>query len=187
MMTGWILALAIGAAAPPPIPPTPCHLDAEGKRANAALTFDNFDQKGSIPSSARRLGETGCWREAAEATADYLIRGPVASPGEQRILLFHLGQALALGGEEKRAADFIAATRRPADPLPPMSSPLNWNDYVSGTWAFLTKDRPMLIAARDAVLAGPGDGNRINGGLLAAMERCFDKSYLVAYDQNCGR
>lgn len=179
--------LLIAAAAIQAPEPQSCVLDEAGKRANATLSFNDFDQAGTLPSTARKLGERGCWTEAAEATADYLIRGPVPNPGEQRILLFHLGQALALAGEERRAAAFIGATRRPPDPAPPAPDALRWNDYVQGTWAFLAKDRVMLVAARDAVLAGAGDGNRINGSLLAAMERCFDRPYVVAYDMNCGR
>jgi hypothetical protein len=167
--------------------PPSCSLDEAGKRANASLSFQDFDQAGTLPSTSRRLGEQGCWREAVEATADYLVKGPVASPGEQRVLLFHLGQFYAMAGEERRAAEFIAATRRPADPAPPAPDALRWNDYVQGTWAFLVKDRAMLVAARDVVLAAPGEGNRTNGNLLAAMERCFDRSYAVAYDMNCGR
>ena len=179
--------LALIATAGVQAEPPSCRLDEADKRANAALSFQDFDQAGTLPSTARKLGERQCWREAAEATSDYLIRGPVQAPGEQRILLFHLGQFYAMLGEERRAADYVAATRRPPDQAPPAPDALRWNDYVQGTWAFLTKDRAMLVAARDAVLAGAGEGNRINGSLLAAMERCFDRPYAVAYDMNCGQ
>ena len=186
MITGLTLSLLL-AVAPPSADAARCRLTAADKQANARLSFNDFDQQGTLPSSARKLGEAGCWKEAAEATADYLIHGPIPSPGEQRVLLFHLGQQLAFAGEEERAAGFIAATRRPPDPMPPKTDQLNWNDYVIGTWAFLKKDRPALIAARDAVLATAGEGNRINGALLAAMERCFEKPYELAYDPDCGR
>ena len=183
-MIGGIL-LFLSASATPAAAPANCSLTSEAKIANARLSFDEFDQKGTTATTARSLGEHGCWKAAAEATADYLIRGPIPSQGQQLILLFHLGQQLALGGEERRGADFIAATRRPPKPDDPPDQ-LRWNDYVIGTWAFLMKDRPMLIAARDAVLAGKSDGDRINGNILAAMERCFDKPYIVAYDPKCG-
>lgn len=166
--------------------PVPCVLTDTDKRANAALSFGAFDQQGTLPSSARALSGRGCWREAANATADYLIRGPVAAPREQRVLLFHLGQYSAMGGDEKRAATVIAATRElPSDRDP--DDPLRWNDYVKGTWAFLVKDRSALIASRDAVLAGSGHGNAANGALLAGLERCLSRPYAIAYDRNCGR
>lgn len=180
-----VLTMLAAAALQPATSPASCTLDEEAKRANAALSFDEFDQRGTLPSSGRKLGEAGCWRQAAEAWADYLIRGPAPTPGQQRTMLFHLGQALAMAGEERRAADFVAATRMPADAV--AQTELNWNDYVRGTWAFLVKDRPMLIAARDAVLAGAGRGNANNGALLAGMERCFDRPYVIAYSTNCGR
>ena len=160
-----------------------CVLRPEDLAANAALSFDSFDQTGTLASTARKLGERGCWKEAAAATADYLIRGPVPTPGHQRILLFHLGQQLALAGEEPEAAAFIAATRDPDDKRP---RELDWNDYVIGTWAFLTKERTLLRKSRDAVLAGPSEGDRINGGILAALERCFGQPYKVAYNMKCG-
>jgi hypothetical protein len=179
------LMLMAAAATASPKPAAACTLTMQAKVANAKLSFDDFDQKGSTPTTARSLGQRGCWKAAAEATADYLIRGPIASPGEQVVLLFHVGQQLALGGEERRGADFVAAARRPVDPAA-SADRLRWNDYVVGTWAFLTKDRAMLTAARDAVLAGKNPGDQINGRILAALERCFNKPYIVAYDPKCG-
>lgn len=181
MIGWWMIAAASAAAAPP----ANCALTEADKIANAKLTFDQFDQQGVTAATARKLGERGCWLASYEATADYLIRGPVPTPNEQRVMLWHMGQSLALAGEEKRAAEIMAATRRP-DPAPSESGPLNWNDYVVGTWAFLVKDRSLLQKMRDSVLASPGKFNVINGKLLAGMERCFEKSYAIAYDPRCG-
>lgn len=172
------ILIAFAASMQAPAAQPACVLDEAAKQANAALSFDDFDQRGTLPSTARALGEAGCWREAADATSDYLIRGPVAAPFQQRIMLFHLGQQLAYAGDERLAARFVAAARAPIDPSAPAR--LNWNDFVRGTWAFLVKDRTMLIAARDALLAGTGEGDAMNGAMLAAMERCFDRSYLDA-------
>lgn len=162
-----------------------CTLTLEDKAANAKLSFDDFDQKATLASTGRKLMERGCADAAAEAWADYLIRGPIPLPNQQRVLLWHLGQALAIAGDEKNAARVMAATRKP-DPSPPESGPLNWNDYVVGTWAFLVKDRLLLERMRDAVRASPGPGNKMNGDLLAAMARCFDRPYSEIFDPNCG-
>ena len=182
-MIGALLALAIAADAPRTAPQRNCALTHSDYLANSALSFDDFDQAGTLPSTARKLGNRGCWKEAAAATADYLMRGPVPTPSHQRVLLFHLGQQLALAGDESQGAVFIAATRSPPSEV---TSDLDWNDYVLGTWAFLTKDRYLLRKSRDAVLAAGADGDRINGGILAALERCFDRPYAVAYDLHCG-
>ena len=162
-----------------------CTLTAADKGANAKLSFDDFDQKGVLPSTMRALGNRGCWAAAAASIEDYLIHGPVPKPGQQRVLLFHLGQALALSGDEAGAAPFIAAARNPDQP-PAGPDALRWNEYVTGTWAFLTKDRAALANARATVLSGAAAGDKINGALLKAMERCFDKPYKVAYDPKCG-
>lgn len=180
IVLGLLFALAVV-----PAKPASCVLTEADKVANAKLNFDEFDQKGVSVATARKLGERGCFAEAYEATVDYLIHGPVAQPGEQRVMLWHMGQFLAMKGEEKRAAEIMAATRR-YDPAPPESGPLNWNDYVTGTWAFLVKDRNLLQRMRDRVLMSPGKFNAINGSLLAGMERCFDRPYIVAYDPKCG-
>ena len=178
-MIGLLLALGLA-----PASPNSCSLTAEDKAANAKLSWDDFDQKGTLPSTGRKLMERGCFETAADAWADYMINGPVAAPPEQRVMLWHLGQSLASAGDEKSAARVMAATRR-ADAPPPQSGPLKWNEYVLGTWAFLTKDRALLERMRDSVLAGPGPGNRMNGNVLAAMTRCFDRPYAQVFEAPC--
>jgi hypothetical protein len=182
-----MISLLLIFASPALVPATKpkCLLDEAGKQANSALSFEDFDQLGTLPSTWRKLAEAGCQNEAVEAVSDYLIKGPVANPKQKRILLFHLGQTLALKGEERRAADFIAASREAMGERNATDN-LNWNDYVSGTWAFLMKDRQFLVKSRDAVLAS-GARNAKNAALLSGLERCFDKPYSVAYDQNCGK
>lgn len=158
-----------------------CELSQMDKVANRKLSFQQFDQENATRSNARSLGESGCWREAAEATADYLMNGPEAGPNEHRMLVFHLGQQLALAGEERGALIFILSSQAEGQ-----RGELNWNDYVKGTAAFLRKDLGALQAARDAVLASPGEGNRMNGSVLEALVRCFDKTYSLAYLTRCG-
>lgn len=178
-MIGLLLALALA-----PAKPAQCTLTREDTAANAKLSWDDFDQKGTLPSTGRKLMERGCFKAAVEAWADYMIKGPVAAPDEQRVMLWHLGQSLAWAGEEKSAARVMAATRRPDAP-PPQSGPLKWNEYVLGTWAFLTKDRPLLERMRDSVLAGAGPGNRMNGNILVSMTRCFDRPYAKIFEAPC--
>ena len=162
-----------------------CSLSRAEMDANAKLTFKEFDQAGTLPSTWRALTAVGCWQQAIDALRDYAIRGPVPEPDHQRIMLFHMGQTLATAGDEQRAADFIGFSREPAGSRPPENL-LAWNDYVIGTWAFLTKDLTLLEESRDHVLAAPGEGNKINGGILAGLVRCFKKPYSVAYNPKSG-
>ena len=164
--------------------PGTCGLTPQDKAANAKLSWDDFDQKGTLPSTGRKLMERGCFEAAADAWADYMINGPVAAPNETRVMLWHLGQSLASAGDEKGAARVMAATRR-ADPSPPQTGPLKWNEYVIGTWAFLIKDRALLDRMRDSVLAGAGPGNRMNGNVLASMARCFHRPYAQVFEAPC--
>lgn len=180
-----ILSFFAGAAVQPVVLPQACVLDGAARRANASLSFEDFDQRGTLSTTWRRLGELGCWHQAADALMDYLRRGPSATPSQKRVMHFHIGQALAMAGDHRRAADFVALAREPSEVA--ARRPLNWNGYVQGTWAFLAKDRAALISARDSVLAGPGSGNANNGALLAGMERCFGRPYVVAYSTSCGR
>lgn len=184
-----IIAMMIFAAAQAALvsakPPSNCKFDEAAKQSNAKLSFDEFDQSFSAPTGWRTLETAGCHNEAVDALSDYMVRGPLATPSHQRILLFHIGQLFALNGQEARAAQFIAATRDPEIDL--RGNSLNWNDYVIGTWAFLTKDRELLIRSRQAVVAAGGKNNLTNAGFLGGLERCFDRPYRMAYNPNCGK
>lgn len=185
VICAMFLATSIPSAIAAPKKPV-CSLSQADKDANAKLSFAEFDQQGRLPSTWRALDTAGCPQQAIDALKDYAIRGPALEPYHQRIMLFHLGQSLASLGQEAKAAEFIAFSREPKGSRPP-SNTLNWNDYVIGTWAFLTKNRATLLASIKAVLATPGKGNEKNGAFLAGLERCFEKPYAIAYDPNCGK
>ena len=183
-MAMFVFFASTASTAPPkPVQPA-CALTEADKAANAELSWEDFDQRGTLPSTWRKLDEAGCRQQAIEALLDYTIKGPVADPYQQRIMLFHLGQSLAFSGDERRAASYIGLSREPKGSRPPENT-LNWNDYVTGTWAFLVKDRSLLIRSRDAVIASPGNGNKRNGLILAGLETCFDKPYSSAYSPSC--
>lgn len=164
--------------------PAGCRLSAEGKAANARLNFEDFDQKETLPSSARTLVNKGCWSAATEATQHYLINGPLATDRQQRILLFHLAQQLANAGDEKRAVVVVAGARYPDEVLSKPTD-LRWNDFVRAHWAFFAKDRPLLERALAAVKGGDGFGNRLNAALVEGLTKCFDKPYLQAVSTPC--
>ena len=170
------LAFACGAAAE-----NTCTLTAANKATNAMLSYEDFDQAGTLPSSARALDRAGCDAAAAEANEDYLLHRE-GLLGWQRInVLFHEGQSLAKAGDERGAARLIAAarnlTQKPDDPF-------DWNTYVEGTWAFLVKDRPRLEAAYEKLSRPGSEENAINARALGGLLKCFTRPYKEAYGRS---
>ena len=161
-----------------------CAITVADKAANARLSFEDFDQQGTSVSSARALVNRGCWSEAAEATQDYLVHGPLGTEKQQRALRFHLGQQLANAGRENLAAIAIAGARDPAENLKDATA-LRWNDFVRAHWAFFTKDRGLLLEALNGMKSGEGFGNRLNLALVEGLSKCFDHPYLEAVSEPC--
>lgn len=162
-----------------------CRLTEADLAANAKLSFDDFDQRGTTPATARKLGERECYAEAARASEHYLLFGPDLEPKQRNVVVWHLGQYLASAGDEKTAAKVLAGTRRQINPVP--EDGFDWNTYVVGTWAFLTKDRALLQDASKKLSAAPGERNGINARVLRGLERCFDRTYREAYGGACAQ
>jgi len=160
-----------------------CRLTAADKAANARLSYDDFDQKGTLPSSWRALSNAGCDRLAAEAAEDYMLHHAPLTESQRGTLLFHEAQSLAQAGEERQAARLVAAARylkqKPDDSF-------DWNTYVEGTWAFLVKDRIRLDAAVAKLSAAKSEENAINARVLRGLAKCFTRSYKAAYTPECG-
>jgi hypothetical protein len=98
------------------VPSSPqCKLSADDRVANRKLTVKDFDQQGTLPSTARALAERKCFAEAVEANIDYLLHGPDLADHERNVVRFHTGQYLASSGKESEAALVIATTRRGTD------------------------------------------------------------------------
>jgi hypothetical protein len=156
-----------------------CHLTPEEKIANARLSFEDFDQKGTTSSTWRALMHANCPGRAAEAADDYLVHGPPQTPEHKSDILFHEAQALAIMGDNAQASRVVSAAI-PADRG--MHGDLDWTTYLIGTWAFLVKDRATLDAAASKMAAEPGEDNRIDGNVLRGLQACFDKDYAEAYN-----
>lgn len=159
----------------------PCVLSAQDLKANLALSFDEFDQKGTLPTSARTLGEQKCYGEAARATEHYLAFKPDLIGPEINVLTWHLGQYLASSGDERGAAKVMLAARR-SSTAPPETDGFDWNTYVLGSWAFLIKDKETLWLAADRLSKSAGVRNRMNALVLRRLSNCFERSYVEAYD-----
>lgn len=156
-----------------------CTLSKTDVAANSKLSFADFDQLGSTEATARRLGERKCYAEAARATEHYLVHGPILDDYQRNVVRWHLGQYLASAGDERAAAHIMASTRRVPDPARP---DFDWNSYVTGTWAFLVKDRALLAKSAATLAAAPDRENGMNARILRRLTTCFDRSYREAYE-----
>ena len=128
------------------------------------------------------LGGRGCYRAAAEVSRAYLARGPLLGVREQAITQLHMARNLAYAGDETAAAQAAASARR-SDQRSAQEIPLDWNSYVQGLYAFLIKDRALLEANRERLLARARqgfEGDAMNGRNLTALSTCFDRSYTEA-------
>ncbi len=112
----------------------------------------------------------------------YMLDGPFADPHLRAVMAFHLGQTLAQVGRTAEAAVAIAGARHAAAPD---EDGFDWNTYVEGTWAYLTRDKARLDAALERLSREPGDRNRINAGALSGLVNCFDRPYAEAYERVC--
>lgn len=179
-----MLFALFAAAAAVTVPPENCQLNATDRVANRKLGFKDFDQLGTLPSTARALASRGCYTEAVEANIDYLLHGPDLVDYERNVVRFHTAQYLADSGKEGAAALLIATTRRGPDPNRPN---LDWDAYVVGTYAFLTKDSRLLDEMIERLSAKEDFGSQMNAKVLHRFRRCFNQPYRIAYgtDPRC--
>jgi hypothetical protein len=178
-------ALASVGSAPSEAGTTACSLTSDEKAQNLSLSFRDFDQFGTLPSTARKLSERECYAQAALAGQDYFAKKDGLSGREINILTWHLAQNLASSGAETEAALLMLAARRPpADP--PEADAFDWNTYALGSWAFLVKDKLVLDAAVVRLSLQPGARNQMNARALKGLQNCFGQSYREAYGTpNC--
>lgn len=175
MLAALVTALALQTA---PDAALGCELTPEHLAANRTLSFESFDQRGVTLWTARKLGERECYAEAARASEDYLLHGPELTERQRQVVSWHLGQYLASSGAELEAARVMATTMRNEEMTP---DNFDWNTYVLGTHAFLTKDRAAMDAAAARLSAQEGMRNQINARALRRLQTCFDRPYREAY------
>jgi hypothetical protein len=176
-----LCASAVFAAGPKTENSPQCTLSEADKIVNRSLDWATFDQGETVPSTWRSLEARGCHLVAADAAADYLAHGPM--PESERwhtSTRFHMGQSLGFAGRNSEAAKVIATARR----LTPVGN-MDWNSYVSGTYAFLVGDKAQLIAAQKRLASSSSFGDTTNNGVLVGLTHCLGKPYKTAYDMQC--
>lgn len=183
-----MFALLLAAAQPAkPVPAPDCSYDLE---AMLALDRNAFDQ--DLQGGWRVLAaKDGC----EIATAELIRAWRHEKRDHTHILYWHEGQLRAEAGQTSEAVALFRLTYQPADE----DAGFGWNHYVSGTIAFLQRDRKGLAAAMTLLKAVPEPDNNSftrpdgtvvqltwppNLKVLEAFERCWDNSYAEAYSEN---
>ena len=149
-------------------------------------TFDQDNERGWRAV----MNVPGCESAAADLIADYHKQlrekgEPVVvnyegqnitmSPnGEMTMLYWHEGQVRAFSGETEAA---IALFEKSLSP--PEQNFMGWNDYVTGSIAFLKKDRAALDEAT-AKMKRWGRSN-LNYRVLDRLQNCFEEPYSKSY------
>ena len=159
----------------------------------AMLELDRkaFDQ--DIPNGGwRGLSNNGCHEEAAELIREWRHE----KRDHEGILYWHEGQMRAYAGQTKEAIALFELTYNP----PEFDADFGWNHYVSGTIAFLRRDKDALSAAIDRLSGIPepsdnsfarSDGTVVkmqwppNMNVLRGFEQCWDQPYARAYGGEC--
>ncbi|WP_395944031.1 hypothetical protein [Brevundimonas sp.] len=157
----------------------PVHCPAVPIQANAGRDWEDFEFSTDAPGSPMRYADLGCYRRAAEASREYLTRGPLLAVRESAISHLHMARYLAFAGDEAAAAQALAGARR-SDQRTGDEIPLDWNAYVEGLYGFLVKDRDLLESRLARLRASPNDGDRYNGANLQWLSRCFERTYMEA-------
>lgn len=159
-----------------------------------SLNEKSFDQ---TPLGWRSIAKDNgnCYSAAANLISKYREKKKTAS----YLLYFHEGQLRAFLGENQAAIPLFEKAARPS------GSDKFWNLYVSGTIAFISRDRPALKSILDSFHSAQvkngvrtsfetfktPDGNTItvavplNVDVLEALDRCFDRPYREAYSAQC--
>ena len=172
-----------------------CNYDREVELARDVVAFDQTEGQGWRP-----LYDAKCYVEAAELLRDWQAKhesdfDPAnrRQQSQLRILRWHEAQMWAFGTRNDVALPLFNSLHDEAKE----NASNAWQLYVTGTLAFLKRDKQALeaaIARLAAVPKPPGwdnavgqDGKPIslpwpqNLDVLQGLERCWDRIYSVAY------
>lgn len=182
-----VFALLLAASEPIDLVPAPtpdCSYDVD---AMLTLDRDGFDQ--DMDGGWRPLGaKEGCEIAAAELIREWRHE----KRDHTAILYWHEGQLRAFGGQTEEAVALFGRTYK----APDLDADFGWNHYVSGSIAFLSRDRERLRKSIENLSAIPVADNKSftmpdgtvvelewppNLSVLEAFERCWEKPYAEAY------
>lgn len=148
-----------------------------------ALGFRAFDQ--DMQGGWRSLDEKACLPQIRDLLHEYReTHQKDLVGGQYKLLTWHEGQIRATMGDNFTAIPMLSAW---LDDLTPAI-----RDYAAATIAFLQRDKPALLAARDKLIAEPkpegfderalGHSWPLNLVIVDAFVGCYEKPYAEVYD-----
>jgi hypothetical protein len=172
-MSGFLVVLAamsMSLAKPQPPDAPACAIPEARRSAMMSAPYEAFDQSMEGGTNWRAVMNAGCYETAAKLVGDYMERNRKSVSGEaMRTMSFHVGQILALAGEDARAIPSFEKAR---------GGTAEWNAYVDSLLAFARHDRPAFDLARQAYDAAAPESPR--RAALASLASCFGRPYAEA-------
>lgn len=141
----------------------------------------------TFSDALRGLDQKACLPQIRDLLHDYREgRKKDLTAGQYRLLTWQEGTARAKMGDNFTAIPLLSAWLD--DPSPAI------RDYAAATIAFLNRDKPGLLAARDKLVAEPqppgfdeqaiGQKWPLNLVIVDAFVGCWDRSYAEAYESD---
>lgn len=165
-----LAAMSMTLARPQPPDAPACAIPETRRNAMMTATYEAFDQSVEGDVNWRGVMDAGCYETAAKLVGDYMERHEKTLSDEAvRTMNFHVGQILALAGEDARAVPSFEKAR---------GGTAEWSAYADAMLAFARHDRGAFDGARKAYeAAAPGSPRR---AVLASLAACFGKPYSEA-------
>jgi len=165
-----LAAMSMSVAKPQPLDASACAISESRRSAMMSAPYDAFDQSMEGDTNWRSVMDAGCYETAAQLVEDYMAKNREKLSDEaRRTMHFHVGQILALAGEDARAVPSFENAR---------GGTAEWNAYADAMLAFARHDRPAFDGARKTYdAAAPGSPRRT---VLASLAACFGKPYAEA-------
>ena len=180
-----VLVLGVSAI---PVQASDCSISRTERQTLLQLPFNQFDQQSG--NGWRPLYAEKCYLEAATLLQDYMKRHPDAAR-EHYMLPFHTGQMFALAGKYPEAIKWME--KGYSDDR---SDLIDWNAFANANIAFLKHDYAGLLMQRSLIDKEPpmpeqrgvpdwAVGKKMNLDVVDGFIACFDKTYEVAYGNEC--
>jgi len=175
-----------------------CGVDEDEFYRLIGLTYRDFDQ--DFKGGWRAISyKEGCKGAAQNMLKSYITYHDYKYKSDRNTLMWHTGQVLAGDDKYDEAVLYFKQTYKMGQ------HSKEWNLYVEATLAFLSKDKPALITARDTLAAQPvseelkasrrkflkqnanvtwPDGfvdEPQNLSVVNNLIRCYEEPYSVAY------
>jgi hypothetical protein len=156
--------------------PQRCEYVASDRANNAKREWADFEFSTERRGGPMYYNSRQCFRQAVQASVDWLSRKPPLSERQRAITRFHMARNSAWAGNRKQATVYAELAIR-ADQT--ADAPLDWNTYVRGFHAYLVGDAGQLAASHSKLVERGGEANLINASVLVRCIKCISEPFLI--------